>query len=145
MSEQQRHEVTVRESGNGRFGQVVTVGRHVFGADEHEAMGGLDTGPDPFELVMAGLGACTTMTIRMYAARKNWPLDDVSVVVRQMKVVTAEGKPLRDRFIRRITLSGALDAGQRARLIEIADHCPVSKLLTAGAEVTAVDAEGTGA
>lgn len=144
LSEAHRHDVSVRENGNGRYGQTVTIGHHVFGADEPEAMGGQDTGPDPFELVMAGLGACTNMTIRMYAARKNWPLDHVGVVVRQVKVVNTEGKELRDRFTRQITLTGALDDEQRARLIAIADRCPVSRTLAAGAEITAVEVNRPG-
>ncbi|MFA5120128.1 OsmC family protein [Zavarzinia sp.] len=139
MSEENRHAVRVAESGNGRYGQIVTIGHHVFGADEPEAMGGLDSGPDPFELVMAGLGACTAMTLRMYAARKQWPLEHIDVTVRQLKVVAADGKTQRDKFERRIVLKGALDAEQRARLIQVADACPVSKMLQAGAEVTAAE------
>lgn len=140
MSEAHRHEVSVSESGNGPYGQVVTIGHHVFGADEPEALGGKDTGPDPFELVMAGLGACTCMTLRMYAGRKKFPLDHVSVVIRHVVATTADGKGTRDRFERRITLTGALDEAQRAQLISIADRCPVSRTLSAGADVTATEA-----
>lgn len=142
MSEAHRHEVSVSESGNGPYGQVVTVGHHVFGADEPEALGGKDTGPDPFELVMAGLGACTCMTLRMYAARKKLPLEHLSVVIRHVVVAGADGKGTRDRFERRITLRGALDEAQRAQLVSIADRCPVSRTLSAGADVTATEATG---
>lgn len=140
MSTANRHDVSVSESGNGPYGQVVTIGHHVFGADEPEALGGKDTGPDPFELVMAGLGACTCMTLRMYAGRKNWTLDHVSVVIHHVTYAAADGKGTRDRFERRITLVGDLDEAQRAQLIAIADRCPVSKTLSAGADVTAAEA-----
>ena len=122
MSDVQHQDVHVGESGNGPYGQFVTVGRHVMGADEPLTIGGKDTGPTPFELVMAGLGACTTMTLRMYADRKGWPLEHVSVVVSLKKVVNTEGKPLRDRYSRVITLKGPLDDEQRAALIGIAER-----------------------
>lgn len=77
----QRNVVKARESGFGPFGQYINVGHHILGADEPGTYGGQDTGPDPFELVMAGLAACTTMTIRMVAGRKKIALDDVSVEV----------------------------------------------------------------
>lgn len=132
--------VQVSESGNGKLGQFVTVGRHVMGADEPSAMGGNDTGPTPFEFVMAGLGACTTMTLRLYAERKGWPLDHVSVVVSLRRVASADGKSLSDRYDRAITLTGPLDAEQRAALISVADRCPVSRQLSAGVAITAVEA-----
>ena len=81
----QRNVVKARESGFGPFGQYINVGHHILGADEPGTYGGQDTGPDPFELVMAGLAACTTMTIRMVAGRKKIALDDVSVEVRHLR------------------------------------------------------------
>ncbi|MCF4166505.1 OsmC family protein [Zavarzinia compransoris] len=140
MSEMHHQPVQVGESGNGKYGQFVTVGRHVMGADEPPAMGGADTGPTPFELVMAGLGACTTMTLRMYAERKGWPLEHVSVVVSLRRVASADGKSLSDRYDRAITLKGPLDAEQRAALIAVADRCPVSRQLSAGVAITAAEA-----
>lgn len=125
--------VTVGESGLGAYGQVVVAGRHLIGADEPEAMGGRDTGPDPFELVMAGLGACTAMTLRMYATRKDWPLARVSVTVRHEKRPAGAGP--RDLFTRVIRIEGALDDDQRARLVAIADKCPVHQTRTVGAAV----------
>ncbi|BBE72825.1 OsmC family protein [Oharaeibacter diazotrophicus] len=126
--------VTVAESGNGPYGQVVTAGRHVFGADEPEAVGGRDTGPDPFELVMAGLGACTAMTVRMYAERKGWAVRKVTVTLRHARRVGADGRDT-DVFERVLDIDGDLDAAQRDRLVEIAAKCPVGLTLGRGSEV----------
>lgn len=98
--------------------------RHALTADEPEALGGDDLGPTPFEYLAAGLGACTTITLRMYATRKKWPLEHVKVTVGQSKA--DDGTHV---FSRKITLSGDLDDTQRARLIEIAAKCPVHKTL----------------
>jgi putative redox protein len=121
--------VTVTESGNGPYGQIVTVGHHVSGADEPEAFGGRDTGPSPYEYLMAGLGACTAMTLRMYASRHAWPLERASVDVLHQKVLSVDGKSKIDRFERHIGLSGNLTPEQRQRLLEIAEKCPVSQTL----------------
>lgn len=127
--------VTVSESGNGPYGQVVTAGRHLFGADEPESAGGRDTGPDPFELVMAGLGACTAMTLRMVAERKGWALRKVSVSLRHAKRIAGDGGET-DVFERTIDLDGDLDADQRRRLLDVADRCPVGRTLARGSVVT---------
>ncbi|MGH2339865.1 OsmC family protein [Segnochrobactraceae bacterium EtOH-i3] len=134
-----RNVVHIRESGNGPYGQVVTVGHHVFGADEPGGQGGHDTGPDPFELLMAGLGACTVMTVRMYAARKNMPLTDVSCTVRHLRQgpPTPDGKP-GNAFERRLVLDGPLSDEQRASLLLIAERCPVGRAIEAGVEVVTV-------
>lgn len=123
--------VTVTESGNGPYGQVVTAGHHVLGADEPERLGGHDTGLSPYELLLASLGACTAMTLRMYAERHHWPLERISVALRHVRTpaATPGAAPL-DRFERQITLRGALDTAQRARLLEIAEKCPVSQTLS---------------
>lgn len=128
-----RNLVNVRESGFGPFGQYINIGHHVIGADEPGAMGGRDTGPDPFELIMAGLGACTTMTIRMVANHKKFPLEDVRVEVRQTAAATS-GTP--HQFERIVTLTGPLSDEQRRILIEMADKCPVHKMLESGAEIS---------
>jgi len=129
-------EVTVAETGEGKFAQVVSVGgRHVLRADEPVSYGGDDTGPGPYDYLLAGLGACTTMTVRMYADRKGWPLDTVSVKLNHAKIhaadcadcETRDGKL--DQIERELTLSGALDDEQRQRLLEIADKCPVHRTL----------------
>lgn len=128
-----RNPVEVRESGFGPFGQSINIGHHVIAADEPGAMGGQNTGPDPFELVMAGLGACTTMTIRMVANHKKFPLEDVQVDVLQT-AAAAPGQP--HSFERIVTLTGPLSDEQRRILIEMADKCPVHKMLENGAEIS---------
>ena len=127
--------VTVIESGNGPYAQFVTAGRHVFGADEPESLGGRDTGPDPFEFLLAGLGACTAMTLRMYADRKKMPLVRVEVRLRHLQRATA-GKDIRDIFERVIALTGDLTSEQRQSLLEIAERCPVSKTLRQGLDIS---------
>lgn len=120
----------------------VRVGRHTFDADEPLALGGTDRGPAPYDLVSAGLGACTAMTLEMYAGRKKWPLEGVVVHVThaQRSDQDAEGKALRvDRFERRLRLTGPLDDEQRARLLEIANKCPVHRTLAEnGREIVTV-------
>ncbi len=129
-------EVEVRENGTGTFANDVRVGRHVLAADEPESSGGSDTGPGPYDYLLAGLGACTSMTLRMYAERKGWPLERVEVRLAHPRIhakdcaecETKEGKI--DRIEREITLAGPLDEAQKARLLEIADKCPVHVTLT---------------
>lgn len=120
--------VIVAENGQGRYQQEVRVGQHRLLADEPVSVGGGDAGPAPFDFLMAGLGACTSMTLRMYAERKELPLTGVSVVLSHEKV-EVDGK-LRDRITRKITLSGELTPAQRQRLLEIAEKCPVHRALT---------------
>lgn len=135
-----RNIVHVEESGEGLFGQRVSIGRHALTADEPGTLGGKDTGPDPFELVMAGLGACTAMTIRVYARRKRWPLDAVRVAVRHARSTAIAPGERPHAFERRVTLEGPLDGEQRAALLKIADKCPVHLALEAGIDVRTVDA-----
>jgi putative redox protein len=139
MSERQ---VTVVESGNGPYGQFITSGRHVLGADEPVELGGRDTGPDPFELLLSGLGACTAMTIRMYASRKGLKLDRVTVRLRHVQRATA-AKGLIDKFERVVLLEGDLTVDDRRRLLEIADRCPVSQTLKRSSEIDTIAAEPT--
>jgi len=128
--------VTVRETRGGRFQQEIMSGPHRFLADEPVRLGGLDSGPSPYDLVLAGLGACTAMTLRLYAERKQLPLDRVTIQLSHDKIhaedcedcETKEGKI--DRIERVISMEGALDPDDRARLMEIADKCPVHKTLT---------------
>jgi putative redox protein len=121
--------VVVSESGNGPYAQFVTAGRHVMGADEPEQYGGHDTGPSPYEYLLAGLGACTAMTVRMYAGRHAWPLERISVGLRHDVVPGPDASEKIDRFARVITLTGPLSDEQRQRLLEIAEKCPVSRTL----------------
>ncbi|UCV17182.1 OsmC family protein [Ferribacterium limneticum] len=120
--------VVVAENGQGRYQQAVTVGQHHLIADEPVSMGGGDAGPAPFDLIMAGLGACTSMTLRMYAERKGLALTHVSVALSHEKI-TLDGVA-RDRIERTITLAGDLTPEQRQRLLEIANKCPVHRALT---------------
>jgi acetyl esterase/lipase/uncharacterized OsmC-like protein len=127
--------VTVAESGSGSLGQTIVSGRHVLSADEPLAAGGRDSGPNPYDLLLSALGACTAMTLRLYAGRKQWPLERVSVTLRHQKIhaqdcagcETKAGKI--DRIERDIRMTGPLDAEQRARLLEIANKCPVHRTL----------------
>lgn len=100
---------------------------HRWGGDEPAAMGGGDTGPTPHALLLSSLGACTAITLKMFAARKQWPLDGVEVALRYQ--AAAPGVPGTD-IERSITLHGALDAAQRERLLAVANACPIHKLLT---------------
>lgn len=111
------------KTASGKFAQEIQIGRHRFIADEPAALGGADQGPSPHELVLAGLGACTSMTLKIYADRKNWPLEKAEVNLSLEK----EGETTLIR--RAIRLEGPLDAEQRQRLLEIAGKCPVHKTL----------------
>ncbi len=129
-------QVSVAETGEGKFQAEIVAHTHRLLADEPVSYGGTDTGPSPYDLLSAALGACTTMTLRMYAERKSLGLDRVSVHVRHGKVHAedcaecGEGREGRvDRFERELVFEGDLDEPVRARLAEIADKCPVHKTL----------------
>lgn len=134
--------VHVSERGTGRFAVSVQAGRHALVADEPLTVGGDDLGPSPYDLLLGALGACTAMTLRMYARQKQWPLDHAHVRLSHRKIhasdcadcETTTGKV--DQIDREIELGGALDADQRARLLEIADKCPVHRTLHAEIKVT---------
>lgn len=134
--------VRVSESGANSFTQDISAAGHHLIADEPEDYGGDFLGPTPYQLVSAGLGACTSMTIRMYARRKGIPLDNVSVDVSHNKIHADEclnceqstGKL--DQFIRIISLSGDLSDDDRQRLLTIADRCPVHKSLEGEINIT---------
>ena len=127
--------VTVRETRAAKYQQEVMSGPHRFLADEPVAVGGLDSGPGPYDLLLASLGACTSMTLRIYADRKEIPLERVTVRLTHKKVhvedcENCEGKGRTiDRIDRTITLEGALDAETRTHLMEVADKCPVHRTL----------------
>lgn len=128
--------VRVEETGEGRFGQRIRAGRHELPADEPASLGGKDTGPTPYDFLVAGLGACTNMTVRLYADRKGWPLEKVRVEIRHRKVPVEEVPGCRTTtgkvdFIEKILhFEGPLDDTQKQRLLEIADRCPVHRSLT---------------
>jgi uncharacterized OsmC-like protein/fermentation-respiration switch protein FrsA (DUF1100 family) len=127
--------VLVEETRNGKFEQSIVAGPHRYLADEPTSVGGNGSGPSPYEYLLASLGACTSMTIRLYADLKKLPLDRVSVRLKHDKIhavdcencETREGKI--DRIDREVRLEGDLDAEQRAKLMEIADKCPVHRTL----------------
>lgn len=143
--------VVVRETGLGKFQAMVMAGRHRLLADEPEKVGGFDSGPSPYEYLSAALGSCTVMTIRMYADRKNLPLEGVRVEIVHDKIHAEDcaechgihpqkgGKI--DRFERRVTLLGDLDDETRARLLEIADKCPVHRTLEASSLIVTYEEE----
>ena len=128
--------VVVSGASDAVFPQRVNLHGHRLAADEPVSRGGTDTGPDPYDLLLAALGTCTAMTVRLYAKQKQWPLTDVRVTLRHQKIhaqdcsecETKEGKV--DQIERAIRLEGPLDAAQRQRLMEIADRCPVHRTLT---------------
>jgi len=139
--------VVVRETRASKFQQTVTTGPHQMLADEPVAVGGQDSGPGPYDFVLAGLGACTSMTMRMYADRKALPLDRITVTLNHRKIhaedcaecETREG--MLDQIDRVISIEGALDADQRKRLMEIADKCPVHRTLTSEVRIVTKVAE----
>lgn len=127
--------IVVSETGTGAFTQRIQAGPHLMVADEPPSVGGDDLGPTPYGLLLAALGACTSMTIRMYAQRKNWSLRSTTVTLRHNKIhaedcancETTAG--MLDRVTREIHIDGDLDDTQRARLMDIADKCPVHRTL----------------
>ncbi|HEY4140578.1 MAG TPA: alpha/beta fold hydrolase [Pseudolabrys sp.] len=137
--------VLVRETHGGKFQQEILTGPHRLLADEPVKQGGMDSGLGPYDFLLAGLGACTSMTIRLYADFKKIPLDNVSVRLSHAKIhakdcETCDTKiSMLDHIDRAITLEGNLDAEQRRKLMEIADKCPVHKTLESKIEITTVE------
>lgn len=123
--------VVVAETGLGKYQVEARAGDAAFLIDEPVSAGGLGSGPNPYSLLSAALGSCTAMTIRLYAGRKSWPLKRVQVAVRHSRASLQAS----DVFEADITLEGALDDAQRARLMEIGERCPVHLTLARGSEV----------
>ena len=126
----------------GTFYTDISIRDHTLVADEPESVGGEDAGPTPYDLLVASLGACTSMTLQMYAGRKEWPLEEVRVRLKHRKLHAEdcekdcdEGEERLDVVDREIELNGPLDEDQRSRLMEIADRCPVHRTLDAGVRV----------
>jgi putative redox protein len=115
--------------------QRIEVRSHLLTADEPEDAGGSDLGPNPYELLLSALGACTAITVRMYAQRKGWPLESIEVALQHERIHAEDCADCetRDGFLDKITknisLFGALDAEQRQRLMEVSERCPVQKTL----------------
>ena len=133
----------VARTAAGAYRTDITVGPHTFAADEPVSVGGGNTGPTPYDYLLAALGACTAMTIHMYAARKTWPLNDVIVRLRGARSYAAdcencEAQPVGVRRIeRQIELNGSLTDEQRQRLLAIADRCPVKQTFERGLQIVA--------
>ncbi|MFI6498749.1 OsmC family protein [Nonomuraea typhae] len=127
---------TVRVEATGRFTQRITAGRHTFVADEPLDVGGADEGPTPYDLLLASLGACTSMTMRMYAERKGIPLTGVTVELSHTRIYAKDcaecetQNGMIDHVEREIRMEGPLDEEQRGRLLMIADRCPVHRTLS---------------
>lgn len=132
--------VTVHGPASG-FTQEISVGRHRLAGDEPLADGGTDLGPNPYDLLLAALGSCTSMTVSMYARRKQWPLEAVTVRLRHSKIHAADcaacetKEGLLDRIERDVELLGPLSEEQRSRLLEIANRCPVHRTLTSEIDI----------
>jgi putative redox protein len=133
-------EIVVRGSATG-FAQEITVAGHRLVVDEPTAFGGSDTGPSPYDLLVSALGACTSMTVSLYARRKQWPLDAVTVRLRHSKIHAIDcaecdtKSGMVDGIERDVELHGDLTAEQRAQLLEMANRCPVHKTLTSEIDI----------
>jgi putative redox protein len=127
--------VTVHGNAAG-FAQQIVVGRHRLSGDEAASAGGTDAGPNPYDFLLAALGSCTSMTVAMYARRKRWPLEAVTVRLRHSRIHAADceecetSEGLLDQIDRQVEFTGALSEEQRLRLLEIANRCPVHRTLT---------------
>lgn len=117
------------------FAQEIAVGRHKLTADEPVEAGGKDTGPSPYDLLLAALGSCTSMTVSLYARTKKWPLESVTVNLWHSKIHATDCRDCEtkvgkiDRIEREIHFEGTLDEEQRTKLLQIADKCPVHRTL----------------
>ena len=142
--------VIVQETGHGKYENHVVIGDHAMLADEPPAVGGKDAGPTPYQYLNAALGSCTSMTVRMYAARKNWPLERVTVSLNHKKdhaedcQACTEGQEGRvDIIDRLIRLEGDLNQEQRSRLMEIADKCPIHRTLNTPVVIRTIEEKAT--
>ena len=117
------------------FAQEIAAGRHPLTADEPISVGGTDTGPTPYDFLLAAIGSCTSMTVAMYARRKRWPLEAVTIKLRHSRIHAADCEACEtkegrlDHIDRTVELTGVLSEDQRARLLDIANKCPVHRTL----------------
>jgi putative redox protein len=141
--------VVVASTGLGKFQQMMVNGRHGVIADEPVPAGGADVGPSPYDLLLMSLGSCTSMTLHLYAARKQWPLEQVVVRLTHSKVHAEDcadcednPKALIDRIERAIEVIGPLDGEQRSRLLQIANQCPVHRTLSSKIDIKTTTVQG---
>jgi uncharacterized OsmC-like protein len=133
-------EVVVHGDAGG-YAQQILAGAHALTADEPIESGGTDIGPPPYDLLLAALGACTSMTVGMYARRKAWPLESVTVRLRHSRIHAADcadcetNEGMLDRIERDVQFIGALTDEQRAKLLEISDKCPVHRTLSSEVDI----------
>jgi len=133
--------VTVTEAGSGTYTQQITAGHHRLVADEPKPIGD-DAGPNPYDLLLAALGACTSMTVRMYADRRGWPLERVQVTLRHSRIHAQDCADCEttngwiDHIDRHVEIAGDLDDIQRQRLLDISKRCPVHQTLTSEVHIT---------
>lgn len=142
--------VVVRGAATG-FAQEISVRSHRLRGDEPVFAGGTDTGPSPYDLLLAALGTCTSMTVALYARRKQWPLEGITVRLRHAKIHAADcaecetREGMLDRIEREIALAGALSEEQKERLLAIANRCPVHRTLTSEVVIeTRLASDGAG-
>ncbi len=140
MAQESPSEVCVQESLRSALEQTITSGRHMLIADEPQRLGGFDRGPSPFDYILVALGACTTITLRVYAKRKAIPLRRAQVRL----MFDGQGEGQKHRLKRLVTLEGDLDDAQRKTLLEIADKCPVHRAYSKGMEVATEEVQGEG-
>lgn len=126
-------DILVTDSGEAPYGQVLLTRDQVLLADEPQSLGGRNTGPRPTDIALMALGSCTAITVRMYAARKGWVIDRIAV---RLRYDSADPKnPDFKKIERLIEIDGQLDAAQRTRLMEIAEKCPVHRMLSQGVAI----------
>jgi uncharacterized OsmC-like protein len=135
------NDILVVVSSASGLTQEITSGPYHFTADEPSELGGGGVGPSPYELLLASLGACTSMTLRLYASRKSWDLQQITVRLRHSRVHAADcidcekKRPFLDRIEREIQVTGSLSDEQKARLQVIAESCPVHRTLTSSSDI----------
>jgi putative redox protein len=148
MSSSEEGRVVVRGASSG-FVQEIVSGGHRLTSDEPVSLGGTDTGPTPYDLLLAALGSCTSMTAGVYARRKGWPLESVTVRLTHSRIHAADcancetEEGMLDRIDVSIELEGLLSEEQRARLLEITERCPVHRTLRSEIEIVSRLAAGS--
>jgi putative redox protein len=136
-----RREVVVRGRGGGVLAQDIEIDRHRLRADEPHSIGGTDQGPNPYDLLLSALGSCKSITVTMYARRKSWALEGVTVRLRHERIHAKDCEECEDKDVHieriecELSFAGDLSSEQRERLLEIANRCPVHRTLTSGIRI----------